>query len=581
MRHFTFEIYNVNALDIAIQSMQNDQCTHDSFLVCHLFCGGYSNVVCSELINDIKAKITDRCVIVGVASNAEFLNGRVTDPIPVLSVLAFDSSEATLLYETDIHDSAKETGQKFAEQISTYTDVKAVELLICNSGERILDFFQEIEACDKSIQIFGGMPFGHDILNDPRYIIVDGNITERGVAAIIYRGEELHVNANYTSGWKPLGRTFKVTKAENCTIYEINKEPAINVYKKYLGVTEADNFMNSTSEFPLLVKKAGGDMLRHPEVTNEDGSISLDGYVETGMVARISYGDPETIVNDIDARCSEIAEFSPEAVLIYSCAARKLFWGPFINNEVTPFDKLAPMSGFCTGGEISRDMTTGEVMWHNITVVSVAFREGEKTKHVEPSKVDMSDVHGQTSLVKRLMTLVKETTRELEEMAIRDELTGLYNRRATDQKIDEILGQSPIMSFIMIDIDHFKNVNDAYGHDTGDVILKGVAHELERTAEEAGGFVGRWGGEEFFAIFPDTDEGKASRVAESLRTNVAALDFDEVGHVTISLGTLSIDESVDWASERKTVFCTVDDALYEAKNNGRNRIVCGRLERGA
>ena len=269
-------------------------------------------------------------------------------------------------------------------------------------------------------------------------------------------------------------------------------------------------------------------MLRHPETTNGDGSINLDGYVETGMTAQISYGDPETIIKDIDQRCAELAAFSPEAIIIYSCAARKIFWGPFINNEIAPFQKLAPMAGFCTGGEISRDKKTGEIMWHNITVVSVGFREGEKRREVKPPKVELGEVHGQTALVRRLMNLVKETTRELEEMAIKDGLTGLFNRRETERLIDETVRQGRPVSFIMGDIDHFKGVNDTYGHNMGDTVLKRVSAELKNTAEKENGFAGRWGGEEFFVIIPEADGKQAYPCAEELRKRIAAIEFPEV-----------------------------------------------------
>lgn len=573
MRHFTFEIYSDETLEKAVQHMEDEQLDHDSFLVCHLFCGGFNSVQCLKIVQKIDDRIKKKMVIAGIASNAEFLDGRVTDPIPVLSVLSFDESEADLLFVHDIRESGQKTGREFAEKINSGENVKAVELLVCNSGNEILDFLHEFETCSRNIPIFGGMPFGHDMLNDPRYIVTSKDISEKGAAVIIYKGENLHVNADYTSGWKPLGKKLKVTKAENCTIHEINGEPAINIYKKYLGMDASDNFMENTSEFPFLVKKSGGHMLRHPETTDEDGSINLDGYVETGMTARISYGDPETIVKDIDQRCADLAAFSPEATLIYSCAARKLFWGPFINNEIAPFHKLAPMAGFCTGGEISRDKETGEIMWHNITVVSVGFREGGKKREVKPPKVEMGEVHGQTALVRRLMTLVKETTRELEEMAIKDGLTGLFNRRETERRIDETVGQSRPTSFIMVDIDHFKSVNDTYGHNMGDVVLKRVAAELKSTADRSNGFAGRWGGEEFFLVLSGADEKQAFSCAEELRKQVADIEFPEVGHVTMSLGVITVNEKVEWDREKKEIYTAVDNALYEAKNSGRNRTV--------
>jgi diguanylate cyclase (GGDEF)-like protein len=118
----------------------------------------------------------------------------------------------------------------------------------------------------------------------------------------------------------------------------------------------------------------------------------------------------------------------------------------------------------------------------------------------------------------------------------------------------------------MLDIDHFKNVNDKLGHDTGDRVLKKLA-SIIASAVRSSDFVARWGGEEFLICCTTIEEIDLLPIAETIRQLVANADFDRIGHITASLGCAAIvkGESIRELIKR------ADVALYEAKNNGRNR----------
>jgi len=119
----------------------------------------------------------------------------------------------------------------------------------------------------------------------------------------------------------------------------------------------------------------------------------------------------------------------------------------------------------------------------------------------------------------------------------------------------------------MIDIDHFKQVNDSFGHMAGDVVLVELA-ELFKTSIRSADIVGRWGGEEFMVILPDTDENGAVELAEKIRRKVSENRFPKQDGITISLGVsvFNDDTSVD------TIIYRADQALYLAKNKGRNQV---------
>lgn len=126
------------------------------------------------------------------------------------------------------------------------------------------------------------------------------------------------------------------------------------------------------------------------------------------------------------------------------------------------------------------------------------------------------------------------------------------------------------VALVMLDIDHFKSVNDTYGHEAGDKILEGVAAVLNSLVrEKEGEAAGRWGGEEFFFLLPNDDLSMAIERAEEMRQTVELYPFPYVKKLTCSVGVTIASGK----EERKGVFSRVDDALYEAKETGRNKVV--------
>jgi diguanylate cyclase (GGDEF)-like protein len=163
-----------------------------------------------------------------------------------------------------------------------------------------------------------------------------------------------------------------------------------------------------------------------------------------------------------------------------------------------------------------------------------------------------------------------------ERLAIVDSLTGLFNRRhlfsLAERQLAEALRHQQPLSVVMFDIDHFKKVNDNYGHAAGDKVLSILSSSVERTLRRSDS-VGRYGGEEFVVLLPQTDLDSAHTLAERLRTEIAELaidlDHDRIS-VTISAGVAGLpapqpDDRIDRLIDR------ADQALYLAKQNGRNR----------
>lgn len=180
----------------------------------------------------------------------------------------------------------------------------------------------------------------------------------------------------------------------------------------------------------------------------------------------------------------------------------------------------------------------------------------------------------------RRFRYAKELRRSLTDtmtLAVTDQLTGLYNRRYFERHLAALLGrareQKREMAMMIIDLDHFKAVNDSWGHMFGDQVLKEFADRLRRNIRGVD-MPCRLGGEEFVVLMPDTDLGQAQGVAERVRCAVAEKPFfcagETAAHVTVSVG-LAMNENP--ADSPEDLLKRADIALYRAKREGRNRVV--------
>ena len=165
---------------------------------------------------------------------------------------------------------------------------------------------------------------------------------------------------------------------------------------------------------------------------------------------------------------------------------------------------------------------------------------------------------------------------QMERMATTDGLTGLVNHRTFQSRAEEALAQAKRYgrkcSVILTDIDHFKSVNDTYGHPTGDMVLRGVAAILKDKARDTD-IVARYGGEEFAIVMPETDTKGAQVIAERIREAVKAEIFQtEMGPLRITM-SLGIATCPDHGAEKQTLVDLADQCLYHAKRHGRNQTI--------
>ena len=559
----------------------------------HVYSGILDGDMLVELCRQIKTAFPG-CILVGTMSAGEIKDGRLMETGVLISALLFETTELTMTCFGDVRGNEQKTGEAIRELIDTTQEIKAAEVLLPGTEITTRVIWEEVTRSKPGVQVFGGYAGGHDMSIGEHYVFDETGLNDNLIFVITYSGRDFHINVDKSVGWATLGHAFKVTKSDENRLIEINDRPAVEVYEKYLRINRYDNFEENTFEFPLIAKTEGDELLRHTLNVEDDGTLDMAGYVTDGMDIYLCYGNPSLIVDKVNHRLREVSEFRPQAVLLYSCSVRKAFWESYVDIEMIPFEKIAKTGGFHTWGEVKRDPSTNFVWEYNITLLSIAMREGEKPEgSLGEIKVDDTLLKGQASLIKRLTQLVSATTGELQKayddlaqvneqlriLSNHDALTGLYNRRRLDEfaveALDKAENEDSLLSLFMIDIDYFKNINDTYGHEVGDGVLVEIAQILDDSVHKFdGGAVGRWGGEEFLAVVPYADKQQAADYAELMRRLCEEhkyLDIDD--RITISVGCVTIKGKVD----RTKLFKAVDDCLYEAKRRGRNRVIHAEL----
>ncbi|MGE5386561.1 MAG: diguanylate cyclase domain-containing protein [Betaproteobacteria bacterium] len=254
---------------------------------------------------------------------------------------------------------------------------------------------------------------------------------------------------------------------------------------------------------------------------------------------------------------------------------------------------LPDISGYEVARRIRASETAGN--WTPIIFVTARSRDedveqgiaagGDDYLHKPVSRAVLSAkiraMHRIVQMRTSLLVMTRQldaANQELVRLSSSDGLTGIPNRRYFDETLNREWRRSrrnsSALALIMCDVDHFKRFNDLYGHQTGDECLRRVARVLTQASDRGGDIPARYGGEEFSVILPDTSIDGAGIVAEKAREAVIALDIPHAqspyGVVTISLGVASLIPDETGAPE--TLILAADQALYQAKHEGRNRV---------
>lgn len=222
-------------------------------------------------------------------------------------------------------------------------------------------------------------------------------------------------------------------------------------------------------------------------------------------------------------------------------------------------------------GKFQNVKKDGSSYWVSI-VISPVCDENGNIVHFESILHDITLKKVLSEFNTKLKLEVKKQTEKLEKLAVTDKLTGIYNRVKLDDELDSNFACfeefSENFSVIIIDIDHFKNINDKHGHQVGDIVLQELVQMIKKNIRSTD-TLGRWGGEEFMVICPKADVNISYTIAQKIRQNIEKNQFSRVGQLTICAGVCDAKSAADL----NQLVSHADTVLYDAKHSGRNMVV--------
>ena len=563
--------------------------------VAHVFIrfdGDQSNRFSYEIIRKLFETELPMVPFVGCSSSGQIYYGHITDEDVVITLSIFDDPTTQIyVYDYPFHRIAIGQGKQIVRyELNKIENVRGIEVLSAVTHDEFLEIAETVDSFPEEIEVFGGIAVG-DEAHTPVSFTHAENPSSDNVAIVVYSGENLHIKTTRINGWRPIGFPIHVTSSSEDVLYELDHEPAFDVYNHYLHIPNDKNFFYNALEFPFQVTTPNGNTyLRHAKSSNENGAIIMSAHVPENSLLRMSYGDPNAIRSELIKGAKCMRRFQPDGIMVFNCLGRKLFWGSEADNDIKELADITDMLGYCALGEILR--YRGKTVLNNLACVVIALREGNVRAVLEDPEeagtqkkegFDSSD--GVISLASRLASFINTMTEEmmdannrLQELLVRatvDDLTRIYNRGEIERRLKRMVSicnqtKGSVCSIIMGDIDDFKMINDTYSHQEGDLVLSCVAEIMKDvlTDEAAEGVVGRWGGEEFMILLPRTSQRRAGEIAERICDEVRNFIFEQHETVTMSFGVTEYRQG-----ELLTEFTSrVDENLYYSKEHGKNQV---------
>ena len=537
-----------------------------------------------KIVDYINANCSNACLIGITCANIADEEYDIKD-YPIELNATFFSKTKLIELDFDLeYATGFVAGRMVNEQLEYFPNARCMQVCYSCSSATIHSFTNEFSHHD--IAMFGAKA-GRSIRALNPFKVYGKRVSKNGIVAVIFVSDSLHIYMDNCLGFKEIGVEMLVTKTDGDNIIEtIDHKPATEVYSKYLNVKPNKFFVENTCEFPFIFHRNDCIVARVPSGYGEDGSIHFMSDVVKGETFRLSYGNADNLFHIINRSVKGLQAFKPEATYLFECGNRVRFLKDKAKREIESYMAFAPETSVALGYSELFFPPEGKGGALNSALVAVGLTENVNSKDEARPCINFlkdtnipEDEREYIPFVDRILNFLERTSieldsvnKELGRIAYTDQLTKIYNRWELEHKLNDILEMcepgTTSASLIFMDIDHFKHVNDSYGHDVGDMVLRESVDVIKENLESQHVF-GRWGGEEFIYVLPDTNLDSAKEYAEKLRLQIESNKYAVVGHITMSFGVTEARTGDDM----DTFIKRADENLYVAKESGRNRVV--------
>lgn len=580
MKQYSFAFTTLDSLYDEIEKVKINP-ENPQAPVIHVFTSTRSCDMVEEIMDCLK-KTFPRCLIAGMSTSGVPWNGKIRSNLSIVTLMEFQD---TRIRTCHIPSETKDAGRSlYHSLLSRCSHPVGLEVLAASLYDGTMDYSKTFKGTDPLLPVFSAhgstcTPDDSPFLFDRDHIYWDGCLL------LLYDGSVV-IDMNSILGWTPLGQSARVTGVKNGHILQtLDGKPAVWLYRKYLQVNADAYFLNKAAAFPLLLMRDGAPVARIPWGLGPSGELLLSGDCRQGDIIHLSYESPNKIRKAARDALTLAQNFNPEGLLLFSSSIRTMVLKESMNMPLAVLEHIHQAAGGCSWGEIAGTTEHADSM--DMTSLLVLFREGGNEKPRCPKKAAPPILRGHNkavlpgdplSTIRHLASFIEMTSKELEEsyrkmayIATHDGLTNILNRGTIEKILADslaALSDDQPLNAIMIDVDHFKGINDSYGHIIGDRVLTAISHILASRLR-SNDYVGRWGGDEFVILLPGVSLEDARKIAERLRLAICEADIlPDKARVTASFGVAKAlpGENIDLFYQR------MDKALYMAKNEGKNKV---------
>lgn len=469
------------------------------------------------------------------------------------------------------------SNEHYSEKIANVTDmfIHVAQRKLRNSVNRLPPVFDDLAKLEKEVNYL----FTHsDSFNSLIVVRADGTVLaatksieqlvgKRVTSRITQRALEekrSFVSAPFTS---PAGN-YLVSMTE----------PIFSAKGEYLGYMGGAIYLHDNTVFSELfglktnsdptvvyVTDADGTILYHPEATK----VGMQGLESTDIDKLKDKTSASLIMYDESAiLLSGVAAVSTTGWKVVTTISQDDAMLQLNERTQQAIVSLLPIEVIIIVGVWLASWYISSPLWMLSSLVRNLDKEEVTLSEFRKIRPWYEEAGSLKSAFLSTFNVMSNTIKVLHDEAHEDPMTKLLNRRGLDDALHLFESQSLPFAVLALDIDHFKRVNDTFGHDIGDEVIKKIAAILSQQARD-GDCICRAGGEEFLVLIPFVTSNTALKVAERIRITIASTNFDTAGTVTVSIGVASRFESE--STTAMSVLKRADTALYSAKANGRNR----------
>ena len=385
----------------------------------------FTGLTDKKIIKEQLEKLADdfpNAIIIGTTTAGEISHATMHDHTTVISLSLFKNTKLKAYYSKKID---KDSGTTLSQNICSQNTKAAIILSEGLKGDDYEAFIKSIKVENPELLIAGGLA-GDNFALKKTYIFFGTKIYKKGAISVSFSGKKLFAQNRYNLNWTPIGKEFTITSSQGNRVEKIDNEPAVVVFKRYLGEDIFHNNASALSDFQMLYKEGQTVVSRTP-MSVDGESIIFAGPLKKGQKVQFGFSNASSVISGSNDISQSVSKNPAEAIFIYSCIARKTLLGKTLEDEFKSFESLAPTAGFFTYGEFYSTNKNNALL--NCTTTILVLSEENKQKE-KKAQINSSFTHSLDNITFQALThFIKQTSEELQ---INSELLQEY-KDAVDQ----------------------------------------------------------------------------------------------------------------------------------------------------